>query len=197
MRKLIMIFALIIGVAGVASAAPTYLITFDEFPIGTQISNQYAPLGVMFLPGNVTPGLPIIDWNGAMPTQPILRPQGEALPGYPSVGYIYQGDFWIHFTTTAAQVQFDSGFWDTIGTAQIDVYDPYKNFLVSLTNTVTGVNVTNVAGRIGYIYFNSVKDGAGADIDNLKFTQIPAPGAILLGGIGAGIVGWLRRRRTL
>ena len=191
MRKLIMICAILIGVAGMANAAPTYLITFDEFPLGTLIDNQYAPLGVVFLPGDVTPRLPQISMNGAMPDQPILRPTGEP------DNYIFQGDFWIHFTTTAVDVSFDSGFWDSNGVGIINVYDPYGIPLASLTNTVTGVNVTNLTGRIGYIYFNSIGDGAGADMDNLKFTQIPAPGAILLGGIGAGLVGWLRRRRTL
>jgi hypothetical protein len=191
MKKLIMICVILISVAGLASAAPTYLITFDEFPLGTVIDNQYAGLGVVFLPGDVTGRLPQISEDGAMLTTPVLRPTGEP------ENYIYQGDFWMQFTTTAVEVQFDSGFWDGVGNGVIDVYDPYMIPLASLSNTVTGVNVTNISGRIGYIYFNSIGDGAGADMDNLKFTQIPAPGAILLGGIGAGLVGWLRRRKTL
>jgi hypothetical protein len=190
MKKLIMICVILISVAGLASAAPTYLITFDEFPLGTVIDNQYAGLGVVFLPGDVTGRLPQISEDGAMLTTPVLRPTGEP------ENYIYQGDFWMQFTTTAVEVQFDSGFWDGVGNGVIDVYDPYMIPLASLSNTVTGVNVTNISGRIGYIYFNSIGDGAGADMDNLKFTQIPAPGAILLGGIGAGLVGWLRRRKT-
>jgi hypothetical protein len=193
MKKLIIICVIIIGVAGMARAAPTTLITFDEFPVGTIIDTQYAPLGVVFLPGDITPRLPQISMNGAMPTMPVLRATGE--PDF----YIFQGDFYIRFPSPAVDVQFISGYWDAIGTGIIDVYGPYGNLLASLSNTITGVNTTDLSalGKIGMIYFNSVSDVAGADLDNLSFSPIPAPGAIVLGGIGLGLISWLRRRRTL
>ena len=189
MKKLISMCVILICVAGSANAAPTYTITFDEFPLGTVVDTEYAPLGVVF--SAATYNLPVISMNGAMVTMPILRPDGG-----PST---FQGDFYIQFPNPVVDVQFISGYWDTIGTGIIDVYDPYGNLMASLSNTAMGINTTDLSalGKIGKIYFNSIGDGAGADLDNLSFSPIPAPGAFVLGGIGVGLIGWLRRRRTL
>jgi hypothetical protein len=42
MKKLIVMCALVMAIVGTANAAPTTLITFDEFPLGTMVDDEYA-----------------------------------------------------------------------------------------------------------------------------------------------------------
>ncbi len=69
-------------------------------------------------------------------------------------------------------------FWGLIGTKETDQF--------------TSLSFGNTAPGVDYFGFDDMTIGTLEQV-----VVVPAPGAILLGAIGAGVAGWLRRRKML
>lgn len=89
--------------------------------------------------------------------------------------------------------------WDNIYVNQQKGYDMLvRNLGVpgGYSAIYAGMRGIPIQPGIYTVVFDGYEGGAALS-DSTQFTVIPAPGALLLGSLGVGLVGWLRKRRAL
>jgi len=143
---------------GPVGPRPNGLITFDEFPLGTRITTQYARLGVVFR------GAAYIMNDGATDTTPVLG-TGRGFKGLLEMVFVEPGK--PNRPSTAGAVRVDLGFLDDEG-AVVTWYGAKGEVRGKYTATNYGREHLPMTGPISRITIDTSKDSAGVSVDNLR-----------------------------
>jgi len=147
-------------------------------------AENYAAAGGLF-PESWGYGLAIYRLSFILPTAQTI-----------DIGYALTGNVWAQSTIVGG-----SAFSVGLASIEIDgamVYDsdPYWDDYVEVVGIGSASKDISESGTISHLFGQGSHEIA-IFVDTYENAAIPAPAAILLGGIGVGLVGWLRRGRTL
>lgn len=149
---------------------PTLILStlFQEFTLPTGVQSLSFDVTLSAVAGGVSDPFAFSDSFTASLLDPVTLDPLIANPGF--------SDFYF---------QDNTGFEDTIAS-------------VSGNHITLDLFGLGLDGLDAALYFDLIGSDDGfltsVSIDNVQVSVIPVPGALLLGSIGVGLVGWLRRR---
>jgi len=217
-RQECLIAVLTVVVHGIAYATP---LDFEGLPYtlvtsggnhtpdpGSVLTNNFASQGVVFGKLGISAGVAVVR-DSLAPSSGLNSvaglDAGGIIPGTTSGAFL--GDIYFSFVVPGSSVPATTDWVSfTIGDAGGDL-DIFQIRSYDLSDTL--INSADVSGASRFPWSLALAGihrvevdftgDFGYSLDDLDFNAgvVPVPGAILLGTIGAGLVGWLRRRRAL
>lgn len=198
MKNVILKFALLILTAGSASANVTVDFESPSLSLGTLL-NDYS-------------GLSWVNFQIAASQPPASGSYAAQTVGRPPFSYPADTPY-VDFSSVGLVTVEGAHFWYTLWqTGDFILADQSGSVTGYLGTSVVGSQVLPMSdtpsfiaisfpGVVDRIEFTRPTDWNGRDVnismDDLTYSVIPAPGAVLLGCIGVGLVSWLRKRRTI
>ena len=199
--RIVFIIVMFACLSSIALAGPTYIFDddFDSENGGnyqlnyTGFDNWVVSDGSVDLIGEGSPydyqpghGL-YVDMDGSsndagLMTSSIALDPGQYLLSFELAGNHRNNDN----ESVAVLVELGSLVSQTYSLNQNDPFTLYENYFT--VDSVTTVSLS---------FEGAGSDNVGMLLDNVKIQAVPVPGAFLLGGIGVGIAGWLKSRRSL
>jgi hypothetical protein len=141
-------------------------ITFSEFPINTDITDQYKNQGIIFSGDS-----PFITEDGSNPTSPVLSGQPIF---FGNIGGSFVDPADGSTPISVKSFSLDAGYFNDIGETTLEWYDADDKLLGSQANTQEGIETFSVSAsgndciRRWYIKTTG-GDVAGFAIDNVSF----------------------------